>query len=289
MTTVGKILVFVCLLMSLVICAFAVMDYSTRFPWPTAYKQQETARKASDANASQYYQEMLKARADQDAAAAAAEARIKEARAEAEGLRTQLAAMGRKVADAEARAAQNETVAKAGQVDVARRQADVEKIRDTLASEITRNTQLVKDANTMRDRAVAAEIQVKSLKDIMARMENQLQETAKDLARIKQSVGSGSRAALASGSNPPPENVEGMVRAADSSGLLKLSIGSDSGIAKGHTLELYRLASVPSQSKYLGRVRVLDVTPHESVAQPLGRLSDKPQPGDRVASRLGND
>jgi hypothetical protein len=57
-------------------------------------------------------------------------------------------------------------------------------------------------------------------------------------------------------------------------------------LAKGHTLELFRLSSVPSQSKYLGRVRILEVTPHEAVAQPLGRLTDRPQAGDHVASRI---
>jgi hypothetical protein len=87
--------------------------------------------------------------------------------------------------------------------------------------------------------------------------------------------------------NPPPENVEGLVGSVDASGLMTLTIGSDAGLTKGHTLELFRLnPSEPSQSKYLGTVRILEAEAHQSVAQPVGRLSSPPQRGDRVASRL---
>jgi hypothetical protein len=86
--------------------------------------------------------------------------------------------------------------------------------------------------------------------------------------------------------NPPAEDVEGLVKAVEDNGLVKLSIGSDAGLAKGHTLELFRLRPTP---KYIGRVRVVEVTAHEAVAQPVGRLSDKPVTGDKVRSRISGD
>jgi hypothetical protein len=87
--------------------------------------------------------------------------------------------------------------------------------------------------------------------------------------------------------NPPAENVEGVIqRVEEPTGLLTISIGSDAGLAKGHTLELFRLVHEPGQSKYLGTVRILDVKAKEAVAQAVGRLADKPQVGDRVASRI---
>jgi predicted nucleic acid-binding Zn-ribbon protein len=285
MTIVGKILVFIVLLLSLLTSAFAVFSYTARFNYDAALKEATKKASAAQSNAEQFYQELQKARAESDSRVAGVDAQTKSLREEIEGYKSQLAGAGKRVADAEARVAQSETTAKASQVDVSRRQTDVEKIRETLASEISHNTELVKKENEMRDRAVAAEIQVKSLKDIMARLENQLQETSKDLQRIKQNVGAGSRTVVG-GANPPPENIEGLIKTADPGGLLKLTIGSDSGLAKGHTLEVFRLAAVASQSKYLGRVRILDVTPHEAIAQPIGRLSDKPQAGDHVASRI---
>ncbi len=92
---------------------------------------------------------------------------------------------------------------------------------------------------------------------------------------------------LAGGKNPPAENVEGRVKAVDGSGLMTITIGSDAGLTKGHTLELFRLdPQAPSESSYLGTVRVLEAEAHQAVVQPVGRLSAPPQPGDRVASRL---
>jgi hypothetical protein len=285
MTIVGKILVIVVLVFSCAVCAFAVSSYYARYNWELALREQTKHAKTAQFNADQFYQEKLRAVAEKDAAVATLENQIKNLREEIDGYKTQLAGADKKVKDAEARSELARTTEKASQADVIRRQADTEKLRETLGTEITRNSALVKAELDMRNRAVGAEIQAKSLTVRLAALENQLQESAKEIARAKQS-GSSGRSALASGANPPPENVEGLIRTADSGGLLKLTIGSDAGLAKGHTLELYRLSSVASQSKYLGRVRILEVTPHEAVAQPLGRLSDKPQPGDHVASRI---
>lgn len=87
--------------------------------------------------------------------------------------------------------------------------------------------------------------------------------------------------------NPPPyDDVEGIVKQVDSSGLMTISIGSDAGLSKGHTLELFRLGEKPSESKYLGTIRILEVGPKEAVAQPVGRLAARPKAGDKVASRI---
>jgi hypothetical protein len=286
MTIVGKILVFVNLVFAFVVGAFAVFTYAARYNWDQALTQQIKHTNVAQANARQFYEEWQKAKGEADARVAAVEAQTKALREEIDGYKNQVNDAKKKAADAEARAAQFETTSKAAQVDVARRQADTEKIRETLAAELNRNTALVKNENVMRDRAVAAEIQVKSLTNRLAGLENQLQDSTKELVRLKQNAGSSGRTTVAGGANPPPENVEGLVKTTDPGGLLKLDIGSDSGLARGHTLEVFRLSSVPSQSKYLGRVRVLDVTPHEAVVQPLGRLYDKPQAGDHVASRI---
>jgi hypothetical protein len=94
------------------------------------------------------------------------------------------------------------------------------------------------------------------------------------------------QAAAGAGKNPPPQDVEGVVRSVNANGLLTISVGSDAGLLKGNTLELFRLAPVRSQSKYLGTVKVVEVKPKEAVCVPVGRLAGPPQPGDRVASRV---
>jgi hypothetical protein len=67
--------------------------------------------------------------------------------------------------------------------------------------------------------------------------------------------------------NPPAQAVEGTVKAVDTeAGLVTLTVGSDAGLTKGNTLEVYRLQPAPT---YLGRVRILAVKPSESVASPV--------------------
>ena len=76
--------------------------------------------------------------------------------------------------------------------------------------------------------------------------------------------------------------LQGKVVKADSAGLMQVNLGSDDGLQRGHTLELFRL----DPPAYLGRVKVIEVNPKDAVAQPLDRLNGKPAPGDSVSSRI---
>jgi hypothetical protein len=87
------------------------------------------------------------------------------------------------------------------------------------------------------------------------------------------------------GKNPPPQDIEGVVKKADG-GLLLISLGSDTGLRVGHTLEVYRLDPRPQQSRYLGQVRVVEVQPTEAVCQQLSPFHGKAEVGDRVAARI---
>jgi hypothetical protein len=83
--------------------------------------------------------------------------------------------------------------------------------------------------------------------------------------------------------NPPADNVEGTVTKVDAkTGLITVNVGSDDGLQKGNTLEVFRL----SPAKYLGTVRVIQVTPHEATAQPAAQMQVPTQQGDKVASKL---
>jgi hypothetical protein len=285
MTIVGKILVFVNLLFSLVVGWLAVMSYAARTHWVDGFNKQQAAAQVAQKNAEQYYQEKQKAAADAAEQVARAEGRVKDVQTEVEGYRT---AAGNARNEAEKQkdlAAKSDAAAKQAQADAGRRQLEVAALQKDLGAEIERNNTLVKTANEAREKQVASDIRADQLQARATQMEEQLRDAMRQLAEAKSGAAQGGTR-TAGGSNPPPENVEGLVKTSDASGLLRLTIGSDAGLAKGHTLEVFRIASTPAQSKYLGRVRVLDVNNHEAVAQPIGRMLDKPQPGDRVASRI---
>jgi hypothetical protein len=87
------------------------------------------------------------------------------------------------------------------------------------------------------------------------------------------------------GKVPPSERVEGQITKVSPQGLVVVSIGSDAGLAKGQTLEVFRLAPKPM---YLGTLRIMEVKPKEAVGQPVGKVLQPLQVGDRVAARLSD-
>jgi hypothetical protein len=79
-----------------------------------------------------------------------------------------------------------------------------------------------------------------------------------------------------------PDNVEGTVQATEGN-LIAISAGSHNGLAKGHILEAYRLTPSPT---YLGKVRIVRVTPELALAETLSQKAVIFHKGDKVASKL---
>ncbi|HTU90126.1 MAG TPA: hypothetical protein VMF69_08635 [Gemmataceae bacterium] len=90
------------------------------------------------------------------------------------------------------------------------------------------------------------------------------------------------------GKNPSVKNVEGLVKSVDKGGLLTLSIGSDAGLSKGQTLELFVMPHKPpiDDAHPYGTVRIVEVEAHQAVAQPVGGLKRKPHQGDRIIGQI---
>jgi hypothetical protein len=286
MTSVGKTLVWINLIFSVVVGAFVAFAYASRTHWVAEFKKLEAQNQVLAADARTFQSELEKAK--QDAAA-----QIAKKDAELSNLQKDLDAANRVVvqlredlgkANSKSRQFENQTTIYTGEVN--KRQEDVGQLRETLRRERDTNNTLSRQNAELKDQATVAQIERRSVQDQNNRLEQQVQQMAKEMARMRANGGA-STMARAGGKNPPPENVEGLVKTTDSSGLMTLTIGSDAGLAKGHTLELFRLnPSAPSQSKYLGTVRILEAEAHQSVAQPVGRLTAPPQRGDHVASRI---
>lgn len=288
MTAVGKILVFLNLVFSLVVGAFVIMIYLARVHWVEANKALENQNQVLSANAKTYQGEAVKATQDADARVGKAQAELKNVQGDLQAALAANTDMREQLAKLQQKSTKENALASASVTEVEKRQQDVSKLRDTLRKEQELNNTLVKQNAEFRDSATVAAIEKRAVQDQNGRLEAQLQQMARDMARMRASGGSTTVARSGSSKNPPSESVEGLVRRADSSsGLMTLTIGSDAGLTKGHTLELFRLnPSAPTRSKYLGTVRILEAGPNEAVAQPIGRLAAPPQPGDRVASRI---
>jgi hypothetical protein len=80
-------------------------------------------------------------------------------------------------------------------------------------------------------------------------------------------------------------DVAGEIKAVDQqAALVTISIGSDAGLKKGHTLFVYRLQPKP---RYLGEVRIIEIRETESVGRPnLQSKTETIHVGDKVSSNL---
>ena len=116
-------------------------------------------------------------------------------------------------------------------------------------------------------------------------MLNVIEEKEKDLLRIKAS-GGGAVSTPSLASNPPPGDVQGRVKNYDpTSGLLTISVGSDAGVLKDHTLYVYRLEP---NGQYVGQVRIMSVRPNEAVGKMVNKPRVPVQVNDKVGSKSGN-
>jgi hypothetical protein len=82
------------------------------------------------------------------------------------------------------------------------------------------------------------------------------------------------------------DKIEGKVKAVEEkTKLLTISIGSNAGLKKGDTLEVYRLDA--TDTKYVGTLSVVEVKATEAVAKALTAVNgDAPKVGDNVTNRL---
>jgi hypothetical protein len=155
---------------------------------------------------------------------------------------------------------------------------------DAMTEEVALVRNLLRDARQARDEAF---VEVAELTDKVIAIEGQKQNLSE---RNEQLVGQVSRMQgvldrhdlneFTPITNKPPK-VDGVVTAIGGRGLIEISIGSDDGLRKGHTLEVYR------NRLYIGRIVVQAAEPDKAVGRILPQFRQGSiRRGDRVATRL---
>jgi hypothetical protein len=139
--------------------------------------------------------------------------------------------------------------------------------------------QLNREVAALRAQLIEAQTNLAAMKNRNQQLEAQLQRIIREQGQERP----GKQIGQPKDVNPPPEQVEGTVQQVDPAGLFKISIGSDAGLARGHTLEVFSLKPEP---KYRGTIRIIEVGPRSAVAQSVGKLASPIQVGDQVTSKL---
>jgi cell shape-determining protein MreC len=278
MTTLGKILVFVNLVFSLVTGALIVMVFSTRTNWYSGFKKAEDAVKVSTADARALVEEVKLAKSRGDAKAKELQGELAKLAAEREKLQKDLLEKDAQLKTEMANVKDVRSSIEGYTGELTQRQNEVKQHQATIADLQQKQLALETRYKEVLDRSIRADIAARTILDRLKRTQENLEALTKENERLQHGT------AVAEESRPP-EDVKGLVLSVDhKSQLLTISLGSDAGLSEGHTLEVYRLGPEP---KYLGKVRLVKANHHEAVAQPLNlRLARLIQKGDSVASNI---
>ena len=278
MSLVGRILIFLILLMSLVFMTVTMMVYSTHKNWKDLVENPSTG---------------LKSKLD---TARAQVAELEKQREEAlNQLALERAARAESLAVLEVRSRElSEQLVKAEQERQQLRIENASKIKllETNQNEMKR---LKDEVDAMRGEIRTARLDRDSQLTEARALADKLNQSEGDLRRLKernnQLIGELSSAKLLLDRNGMtvdtpvdglPPKVDGVVTSVRNSNLVEVSMGSDEGIQRGHTLDIYRATGA-----YLGRLEVIETSSDRSVGRIVPEyLQGVIRKGDRVASRL---
>jgi hypothetical protein len=280
MNLVGKIFIVSILIMSVLFMAFAMAVYATHKNWkevvegPDGLKVKLDKAKTENRSLTDEKDRLKKQydaeKAAHDQAVAALESQLKEAIENLQALSEKQAQLEKNTRDAVAtmNVAQTNATTDREQLETLRTTAEnARKDRDANFKEVWRLTealnQAINEMNLLKKRT-------ETLAADLAKADQILQKMGMDKNRDYSDV---------------TPVVDGTVTDTREAGLVEISIGSDSGLQKGHKLEVYRTSG--GQSTYVGRIEVVKTAPDKAVC----RIDPKFQTnsimvGDRVATKI---
>lgn len=280
MNTLGKILVGVNLLFSLITGALIVLVFVTRTHWKEGYEARvRDLTKERDSHIATVEGRQRDV-AQLNLALADVKGKNEDLAKERDLAKDQKADSDKRLVAANQELDKYKNTTKQMQATIENREAEVKNLDERLKSLIASNTKLIDENKELSKKKIEFEIAFDSAKERNKNLMDSYQDLLKQFEAYRLGDGARMRANV---KNPPPEDIKGSIKAvADKDGLVTINLGSDSGLARDHTLEVYRLKPSP---QYVGMVRILDVRPNEAVGK-LTSPNRKVQVGDEVASEI---
>jgi hypothetical protein len=293
MTVVGKILVFVNLVFALAAGALMMIVYATRTNHEEVAKRKDAHLQAATAALAQKSDELQQTQDTLGGEVRKWQVAAESAQKELKAARELVTQKDAEIAKLQSQGKADTLAVKASTTSSSGRRDQVAALTKSLEQAQEEKEKLIAQANEERGKRINADVEAKTLRHQNQMLDQEIKNLQIALARAKTGGGTGTGSDRAvrrrTEENPPKQDVTARVTSADPGGeLIKISAGSDSGLAEGHTLMMYRLGNGAGGERYLGKVQVVRVSAREAVVKPFNgaRLKDQPQPGDLVASRL---
>ena len=281
MTILGKILVILNLVFALVVGGLVVVVYSRSTNWEAAYHRADEYYKAARADADQSREDAKKARADQQTFQADVNKRLKEEDTIRENLKGELAAAKKEADDAKDARDKRQRELDIALEDGKRLQQEKETLETALKQRDEQNKTLLAKYGELNQEATTVRLLNESLRDrnmVLAKQLKADEDIIKNNKLVTPGPGGGTPVPVY-----PDKNVDGYVTKVDErNGLLSISLGTDSGIDKDQTLDVWRIET-NNNAKYLGTIRILNAEAKQAVARP-----DKDRVQLKVGDHVGN-
>ncbi|HMF17580.1 MAG TPA: hypothetical protein VKE98_10260 [Gemmataceae bacterium] len=290
MNVVGKILVVLILVFALVTGGFLLVDYNTRTNWKKAYDELKREMQVTGVNsqtmADQYVGRINELKNLQTKLDKAQQDRNEDKiRFEVE-----FADKAMKIEELDGKAKNAVLAAKTAHAGVARLMEENKGLAASIATREKTILRIEEDNRNLRAQAIANENLSKAFQVRNESLLEQVKDLQTKLAKLESGKSGGGLADLPTDPNrpnPPSVYVKGQIEKVDGKdGLVEISIGSDQGLKKYNTLEVYRLSP---KAEYLGTLRVVEVYNHKAVGRLIRNTFTTRSPvrmGDQVASSL---
>jgi hypothetical protein len=290
MTVIGKILVFVNLVFSLITAGLIVMVYTTRINWYDAYTKQTAALKVVQGDFQRAEAAQKETVDRKDAEYQQLIATKNKLESESKSLTDQLA---KTKADLEAQlkvgtSSQKVTVDQLAELE--RRKTEVETLKKQINDQDKKIADIDRQMAMLRDTSVQFKVQWEQTKDRLRLVQDQNTALAQENARLKQQLGGATTTAYPSGIAPAPaggapapriEELHGTIQKVEGD-LATITPGSDAGVVVGAELRVFHLQPKP---EFLGTLKILAVSPTEAVGRLTGPKARQVKKGDEVDAR----
>lgn len=282
MNVLGKIFVIANLIFSVVTAALIMVVYTTRTNWNTRYLEMRNQVETATADAKATLDREQEVRKEAETRRTEFEAKIKDVASKLQTVDNENTLV--KAELAKQKAAYEKIVQQAKEVGEVnnRLQKESALVKSQLGESNKRVVDLEREKAVFRNRAVESEIAAAGQREHNERLLEDNERLTRELQKAQAVATTGSRPGAVTAKSPPLEDLEGLVSASDA-GFVTVTLGSNHGLKKDDTLEVFRLAP---EAKYLGTIRILDVRADKAVGKPTTRLLAPIQVGDRVASRI---
>ena len=291
MNVVGKILVVLILVFALVTGGFLLVDYNTRTNWKKAYDELKREMQVTGVN-SQTMSDQYVGRVKEIKNLQTALDKAQQDRNE-DKIRFEVALADKTMEIKELDGKANNAVlaAKTAQAGVARLMEENKGLAASIATRDKTIIRIEEDNRNLRAKSIADENLSKAFQVRNESLLEKVRELETKLAKLESGKSGGGLADVTTDPNrlnPPSVYVKGQIEKVDGKDgtLVEISIGSDQGLKKYNTLEVFRLSP---KAEYLGTLRVVEVYNQKAVGRLIRNTFTTRGPvrtGDQVASSL---